>query len=118
MIGDVGIVQGERESGKPGEMNVLDPKSRAVGENTFVTAVSGCVHPGGGSFFAAAQAVTISVNHRQSHFPNNTSNGTQEHIHEASASPPVTTATFASPLAILFAASSTNFAGWFPPCSL
>ena len=35
--------------------------------------------------------------------------------HVASASPPVTTATLASPLATRRAASSSNFAGWFPP---
>lgn len=42
----------------------------------------------------------------------------EQHIQLANASPPVTTATLHSPVDILLAASSTNFAGWLPPCSL
>ena len=40
--------------------NALGFSSRVVGEKMLTSSASG-VHPGGGSFFAAAQAVTIVV---------------------------------------------------------
>jgi hypothetical protein len=38
--------------------NLLSPSSRLVGEKTDETASEGWVQPGGGSFWALAQAVT------------------------------------------------------------
>jgi hypothetical protein len=43
------------------EKDVLSLRARVVGENTLETASLGWLHPGGGTFFAAAQAVTARV---------------------------------------------------------
>ena len=47
------------EEGEGRRETQLSPKSRPVGEKTPSTACAGTDHPGGGSFFAAAQAETV-----------------------------------------------------------
>ena len=44
---------------------VLLPRSRPVGVKTESTAEEGAVHPGGGSFFAAAHADTGFVSRKE-----------------------------------------------------
>jgi hypothetical protein len=84
---------------------ILVPSSRVLGENTPSTASLGFVQPGGGSFFAFAQALTALHKNLQS------KSLAEEDLQEAKASPPVTTQHFDCPKEILLAASSNNFAG-------
>lgn len=89
------------------EGSALGLSSLVEGEKTELTSSESLVQPGGGSFFAEAQAVTVDVRDK-ARFEVLILHGD---LRDANASPPPMIATLVSPFEMRLAASSKSLPG-------